>query len=98
MKFFFSSTDARCRAPFIRKNHVLQRDDDDAKVPGAKKQQAKNNSECAFLHVRGTSRAYAGPSRIVGTLRNCVSLGLRELMVMLSLSRAQVATKVVHDL
>ncbi len=76
--FFFSSMDARCRAPFIRKNRVLQ-SDDDAKVraafPGAKEQRAKNDGKCAFLGLSPSSSwECAGSSRVVGTFWNCVSL------------------------
>ncbi len=70
MRFFFSATDARCWAPFLRKNRVLQSDDgndkdDDAMVrtalPGAKERQTKNNNECAFAVV----------ATIVGTSLGC---------------------------
>ncbi len=65
---FFSSTDARCQALFLRKNCVLQSDnDDDAKVfaalPSAKERQAKNDDECAFsciCHHRRNSRNLSG--------------------------------------
>ncbi len=80
---FFSSTDAQCRTPFLRKNHVLQSDcdnDDDAKVhatlTSAKERRAKNDDEHAFAVVATiarTSQVCAGSSHIVGTLQNCVS-------------------------
>ncbi len=78
---FFSSTDAQCRAPFLRKI-VIQSDDgndDNAKVraalSGTKERQVK------VAAIIRTSWVCAGSSCVVGTLRKRVSLGLWECVV-----------------
>ncbi len=87
---FFSCTDARCRAPFLRKNHILQSDDnnDDDKVrtalPGARERWAKNDDEWA-----GTSWVCTGSSHIVGTLRNHVSPRPQERVVMTVMGKCE---------
>ncbi len=63
---FFSSMDARCRSLFIRKNCVLQSDDDTkvrTALPGRKEWRAKNNGERASLCIhrcRCNSRNLSG--------------------------------------
>ncbi len=108
MRFFFSWTDARCWAPFLWRNCVLQSDNDDTKVcaalPGAKERWAKNDDECVFLRVRRHRRdswnlldACGVLSRCWNPSKQCVSQGCRRAWWWRFRGNANVATKIVHN-
>ncbi len=89
--FFFSFTDARCRAPFLRKNRpsktttMTQRSAQSSPAPKSGEPKTMTNADSrpfAFVAaIAGTSQAHVGSSRIVGILRNFVSLGPWECAV-----------------